>query len=163
MNYYDARRRQDTGKFDYTRMNDGHISPVGYCAEKDGCSCRTIKTGYQINPDCEICGGSGRVPNPDYCGSHDTEEEARECFARYLLDGWREVSFSDWTGCQYRVVVGEDDFGGTHREQCDKPTKQGLETRPPLGESFALCDEHRTFECLRFLAAHDAGQITASY
>lgn len=89
---------------------------------------------------------------PD-CGSHDTAEEARECFARYLLDGSREEKYADWTGCQYVVNGGK----------CDRPTKAGLTTRPPLGHGYALCDEHRTYEILRELAPRSIGQIMSSH
>ncbi|MHB1950232.1 MAG: hypothetical protein ACYCQK_02005 [Acidiferrobacteraceae bacterium] len=147
MNYYDARQRQDDKRWDYTRMNDGRIWPVGYCASKAPCECVTIERGYSADPGCQTCSGSGRVANPDYCGSHDTAEEARACFARYLLDGAREEGYGDWTGC----------------EVCDTPTKKGLTTRPGLGHGYALCDEHRTMDQLRELAPADAGQVIASY
>lgn len=86
-----------------------------------------------------------------YChehGPHETADEARECFRRYLLDGQREEAYGDWTGCEW--------------EGCDTPTKKGLTTRPPLGHGFALCDEHRTAENLEALTP-DVGQIMASY
>lgn len=91
-----------------------------------------------------------------YCrdhGPHETAEEARECFRRYLLDGAREESYADWTGCEAPV-------GG--EERCDRPTKKGLTTRPPLGTGYALCDEHRTTEQLEKLAGR-VGRIAASY
>lgn len=149
MNYYDARKRHDDGKYDYTRMNDGRIWPVGYCAQRTACSCVGPQNGFTGAEGCEKCGGSGRVDNADYCGSHDTPEEARECFARYLLDGSREITYGNWMGCEF--------------EGCDTPTKKGMETRPPLGQAFALCDEHRDLEHLKQLAPSDAGLITASY
>jgi len=86
-----------------------------------------------------------------YCaehGGHETPEEACECFRRYLLDGWREETYGDWTGCEW--------------EGCDTPTKKGLTTRPPLGDGLALCDEHRTPENLEALTP-SVGLITASY
>ena len=153
MNYYDARQRGEDGPWDFTCRNDDRIWAVGFCARRVPCECGTIETAYRPKEDCENCGGHGWVDNPNYCGSHETVEEARACFRSYLLADISEESYGEWTGCAAYV----------NGQKCDKPTKQGLETRPPLGESFALCDEHRTFECLRFLAAHDAGQITASY
>jgi hypothetical protein len=84
-----------------------------------------------------------------YCRDHDgheTPEEARKCFRRYLLDGAFEESYADWSGC----VV------------CDAPTKKGLTTRPPLGHGYPLCDEHRALERLAELA-EVPGQIMASY
>ena len=172
MNYYDARQRQDDKRWDYTRMNDGVIWPVGYCDSRSPCQCwldacnqgRILRAG---DPGCEKCGGTGRVDNPDYCGSHDTAEEARKCFARYLLDGWREESYGHWMGCEAIIVTAlTDDVGGgagEKREPCDTPTKRGLTTRPPLGHGHALCDEHRTLEHLKALVPAEAGQIVASY
>ena len=166
MNYYDARQREGDKRWDYTQMNDGRVWPVGYCAPKVACECWSIERGYAADPHCDKCGGLGRVDNPDYCGGHDTAEGARECFARYLLDGWREESYGDWTGCEAVIVTAlTDDLGGgagEKRERCDTPTKKGLTTRPPLGHGFPLCDEHRTFDQLKQLAPSDAGQITAS-
>jgi hypothetical protein len=78
--------------------------------------------------------------------AHETREEAERCFRRYLLDGQREESYGDWTGC----------------EICDKPTKKGLTTRPPLGNGYPLCDEHRTPETLESLVSAPT-QICASY
>lgn len=86
-----------------------------------------------------------------YCaehGPHATADEARECFRRYLLDGQRETTYADWTGCAW--------------DGCDTPTKKGLETRPPLGDDFPLCDEHRTPENLETLTVL-VGQIISSY
>jgi hypothetical protein len=36
VNYYDARKRQSDGRWDFTCMNDGEIWPVGYCAQEGG-------------------------------------------------------------------------------------------------------------------------------
>jgi hypothetical protein len=147
MNYYDARKRQDNQRWEYTSANRRlGTHPVGYCAAWAACECAMRAPAYRADPDCEICGGEGRVANPDYCGGHDTAEEARECFTRYLLDGAREEDYGDWTGC----------------EVCDTPTKKGMTTRPPLGNGHALCDEHRTPDQLRELTS-TVGQITASY
>lgn len=77
---------------------------------------------------------------------HATAEEARECFRRYLLDGQCEEEYDDWTGCKI----------------CDRPTKKGLTTRPPLGSDHPLCDEHRTPEQLEALTP-SVGRIAASY
>jgi hypothetical protein len=107
------------------------------------------------------CRNDDRIVSVGYCREHEphaTAEEARACFARYLLDGWREESYGSWHGC-----VWEEPDGGGITVMCDTPTKKGLTTRPPLGHGYALCDEHRTFEHLKQLAPTDAGQITATY
>lgn len=146
MNYYEARRRESDGKWDWTRMNDGRVWPVGFCAPKISCECVLRPPHVPADPCEHGCEGDGWVPSPDYCGSHDTAAEARTCFRRYLLAEISEVDFGDWTGC----VV------------CDAPTKKGLTTRPPLGESHALCDEHRTHEQVEKLTPV-VSQITSSY
>lgn len=71
-----------------------------------------------------------------YCGEHEpheTEQEARECYARYRRDRVRlDVRLGDWTGCK--------------APGCDKPTKGGADIE---GDGFALaplCDEHLTHE-----------------
>lgn len=117
MNYYDARPLADRSGFHFTARNDDRIFPVGYCASQ--------------HPDT----------------GHATPEEARECFRRYVLDGQREETYGDWTGCEF--------------EGCDTPTKKGMTTRPPLGNGHALCDEHRTPEILEQLTP-PVGQIIAS-
>lgn len=151
MNYYDARQREDTKKWDYTRMNDGHIHPIGYCAEKVGCECATVERVYTPDPECEVCGGRGRVPNPEYCGSHDTPEEAYACFRRYLLADVKEENYGSWQDCEAKV----------NGQTCDKPTRQGLTARRPYSTGHALCDEHRTPEILDGLTS--VGQMISSY
>jgi hypothetical protein len=104
------------------------------------------------------CMNDGRIWPVGYCRdheAHDTREEAEQCFARYLLDGQREETYGDWTGC-----VAPVDEAGT---SCDTPTKAGLTTRQPLGHGYPLCDEHRTPEMLARLAPDSIGQIVASY
>jgi hypothetical protein len=154
MNCYDARRRTGTEIWHYTSANRRTgTHAVGYCAERVGCECGTLANGYSKDPDCKICGGTGWVANPEYCGGHATAEEARYCFARWLFDGTEERSYSTWHGCQH----AED---GKH---CDAPTKMALETRRPLGQAYFLCDEHRNLGVLKALAPYDAGQIMASW
>ena len=38
MNYYEAREREADGRWDFTRMNDGKVWAVGYCADVDHAS-----------------------------------------------------------------------------------------------------------------------------
>jgi len=138
MNYYDALRLEDGSGYHYVSQNRRHgTHPVGYC----------------------------RQWHEDKSHVHATAEEARECFRRYLLDGAREETYADWTGCEGLVADDPndlDDMGCTINRKCDKPTKTGLTTRPPLGHGHALCDEHRTHEMLERLTG-PVGQITASY
>jgi hypothetical protein len=97
------------------------------------------------------CMNDGAIWPVGYCAEHEphaTEREARECFGQYLLDGEREETYGDWTGCAV----------------CDKPTKRGMTTRPPLGHGYPLCDEHFDGGRLKKLSAPLAvGKITASF
>lgn len=138
MNYYEARQLSDKSGWHYTRMNDGEIWPVGYCSPWQQCpDC----TGH----GCEKCENRGIVKtHEDH--THETREEAEECFLRYLLDSISEEEYGDWTGC----------------EVCGDPTKKGLTSRGPLGSGFPLCDEHRTHEILAGLTPWPS-RIIASY
>ena len=61
MNHYLPRQRATDQKWDYTVMNDGRTSPVGYCASE----------------------GDGH--------GHLTAKEAADCYKRYLLDTFLQL------------------------------------------------------------------------
>lgn len=71
-----------------------------------------------------------------YCAEHAphaTEQEARECYARWQRDHVRlDVRLGNWSGCE---VSG-----------CDKPTKQGAEIQGDGYHLATLCEEHLTKE-----------------
>lgn len=159
MNYYDALKLSDGSGYHYVSQNRrSGTHPVGYCSRIWPCP----ECGDFGKADCEACCGKGYIEK-DEQHVHATADEARECFRTYLMDGWREVEYGDWRGCEYLVPTGEsDDMGGGIRVKCDKPTKKGLTSRPPLGHGYALCDEHCTYENLDTLTP-SVGQITASY
>lgn len=153
MNYYAARQRLDTKRFDYTRMNDGVVNPEGYCREKVLCPENPIMLdgnyeAVECPEDCPTCHGEQRILNPDYCGSHDTAEEAEACFAKFIADqGARPISYGDWTGC----------------EICGEPTEDGLMSCHSLGPEMALCDEHLSSEIFKAQLPKLAGTIAASW
>jgi hypothetical protein len=119
VNYYDARKLEDGSGWHYTSANRRlGTSPVGFCAQW----------------------------HEDKSHVHETEEEARECFRKYLISEITEVDYSDWTGC----------------EVCDTPTKKGMKGVGGIGPSYSLCDEHRTAEQVDKLT-EAPGQIVASY
>lgn len=164
MNYYDARAIADTedarrlgtvGKWHYTSANRRTgTHAVGYCSDWNDCPDCEAPRGFG-DKDCKTCDGKGIVRKTDEelsSHAHDTPEEARACFRRYLLDGSDEESYADWSGCEAEV----------DGEKCDVPTKKGLTTRQPLGHGYPLCDEHRTKGQLERLAP-GVGTITASY
>jgi hypothetical protein len=152
MNYYDALRLEDGSGYHYVSKNRREgTHPVGYCSRIQPCpECEDYR-----QPECEVCGQQGYIDKGEGWYKehvHATADEARECFRRYLLDGQRDESYGDWTGCE-AVIDGE---------KCDTPTKKGLTGRPPLGNGYAFCDEHRTPEQLEALTP-TVGRITASY
>lgn len=145
MNYYEARQLSDKSGWHFTCRNDGQISPVGYCANRESLTAEWICMDCD-GAGCEKCGGGGTVKRRIEPHVHETREEAEECFLRYLLDDISDEEYGDWTGC----------------EVCGEPTKKGLTSRRPLGNGFPLCDEHRTPEILAGLTAWPS-KIVASY
>lgn len=105
MNYYDARQRESDKKWDYTKMNDGKVWPVGYCGESggghhdDADSARECYTKYLLDKRmrldlqsadaqhrCEICGeftqGHAEVDHRTFtlCDAHRTREHVAALF-----------------------------------------------------------------------------------
>jgi hypothetical protein len=90
MNYYQARQRNTSLRWDFTCKNDKRIWPVGYCSGKsDG----------------------GPYDNKYHDDGHASAEEASECYRQYLLDN--RLVFDEGEGsrtmrvCQY---PGCDEF-----------------------------------------------------
>jgi hypothetical protein len=104
MNYYEARQRKNSEKWDYTCTNDGESWPVGYCAED---------------------------------GGHETAQEARDCYKRFLLDQRLHLD-RQMTNQQNRCVAAG----------CDRWTSGYAEVDQRI---FILCDEHRTREVVESL------------
>ena len=77
-----------------------------------------------------------------YCWEHDpheTETEARECYARYLRDHVTlDGTTLNWQGC-----AAPDD---EQDRDCDRPTKKLAQVSGSWGHSAALCDKHLTLE-----------------
>jgi hypothetical protein len=117
VNYYAARQREKTKKWDYTCRNDGRIWPVGYCAG------RHVEV-LQVPED-------EREPYHDH--GHETAEEARECYKHYQLDN--ELHLDIKMASQQRKCEADG---------CGAWT-QGM-ARVGGHVSFVLCDEHRNRE-----------------
>lgn len=117
MNYYAARQREKTKKWDYTCRNDGQIWPVGYCAGR-------LVDVMKVPEDKR---------EPYHEDGHETAEEAQECYKRYVLDNDLRLD-SKMSGQQRRCEA----------DGCEEWT-QGLATIRG-GQMFVLCDEHRNRE-----------------
>jgi hypothetical protein len=123
MKYYAARQRATTKKWDYICMNDGQRWAVGYCSGKYP----TVQDDESLeHRECYHEDG------------HETAEEARECYKRYMLDNRLHLD-GKMANQQMRCQV----------EQCDAWT-QGT-ARLGGYTSFTLCDEHRNRETVEKL------------
>lgn len=88
MNYYKARQRDKTKRWDFTRRNDDIILPVGFCAgwhESTPASLAHLDKGVSgaLLAEQEKQRPFQKCFHKD---GHDTEAEARACFRAYLLD-----------------------------------------------------------------------------
>jgi hypothetical protein len=119
MNYFQARQRKESKRWDFTCKNDGRIWPVGYCAGK--------KIGESADP-----------PTSDkyHDDGHETEAEARECYKQYVLDN--ELHFDAREDSRSMHVCA---YPG-----CDEFTK-GIATLG-CARMWPLCDEHRNKEAV---------------
>jgi hypothetical protein len=91
----------------------------------------------------------GRIWPEGYCRDHEPHAErweAEDCFRAYLLDGIEDEEYGNWGDC----------------EVCGAPTKKGLTARPPHGNGYRLCDDHRTPDHLAQLMGKP-NQIVSSY
>ena len=115
MNYYEARKRESDGRWDYTCMNDGRIWPIGNCANAGG-------------------------------GHHETAEEARVCYTRFLLD----------------TRMNLDGHYADQQLRCD--VCQAFTSRYATVDHrhFPLCDAHCTREKVTELFG-TVGSITSSW
>jgi len=98
------------------------------------------------------CRNDGRIWPVGYCaehrGTHDTAEEAQECYKRYMLD----------TRLRFDVRLKG------HKRQCEaegcEEWTQGLASLGGL-DAFVLCDEHRDREHVE--ALYSVGESWSSY
>jgi hypothetical protein len=80
MNYYGARQRQKDKRWDFTIMNNGHVSPTGYCHAwsewPDDLKSMASLEYRQYVTDKDKYHGEG----------HENKEDAERCYYRYVLD-----------------------------------------------------------------------------
>lgn len=108
MNYYGARKRESDGRYDYTCMNDRQIWPIGYChaiRPFDREFVAQLWGGYSAGGSPEEIrkyadyleeriAESKKNHDDDvakfgkhyHIDGHATEEEACDCYRRYVLD-----------------------------------------------------------------------------
>jgi hypothetical protein len=133
MNYDQARQREGTKKWDYTRRNDDHIYPLGYCGRYSWAEPYDPTKHYWIDKDhYERLKAEGDLFKDKYhTTGHDTPEEACECYKEYLLDSSLDLN-RETADTQHKC------------EKCGAwTTKMAMVDRWSL---YHLCDEHRNRE-----------------
>lgn len=131
MNYYAAKQRKDSLRWDFTCKNDRNVYPVGYCAGG--------KIWTQVK--------KGEHADKYHAEGHDTAEEAVECYRQFLLDN--HLRFYDGEGARTLRVCEHPD--------CDEFTSGKAVIQHKI---MFLCDEHRTRENVEALF-EGAAQITS--
>jgi hypothetical protein len=122
MNYYEALQRQTDKRWDYTQRRDGQTRAVGYCA------------------------GNGAAPHHE--DGHETADEARECYKRFILDKLVKLEFGTTEDTQHRCEV----------EGCEGWTQKVSMVNH---RTYNLCDDHRNVEALEGLVV--VGSSMSSY
>ncbi|MDI6872605.1 MAG: hypothetical protein QME79_14880 [Bacillota bacterium] len=113
-------------------MNDGKVSPVGYCSPWELCpDCGGVRLLPNREP-CQRCGDTGLVRRENPCPGHATPEEARAHYKEYLLD------YARYDGTIARAKYP--------CEVCGEYTDRFAQTYH--GGLHILCDAHRNREGL---------------
>ena len=151
MNYYEALQRQTDKRWDYTRRNDGHVTPVGYCRGwTEGTEEELV---HRLGDDMGKMAHASQEERRDHQDryhddGHETAEEARECYKRYLLDNHVNLEFGTTRNTQQRCQV----------EGCENWTQTAAMVDH---RTYDLCDDHRNLEALEGLVA--VGSSMGSY
>lgn len=151
MNYYEALQRQTDKRWDYTRRNDGHVIPVGYCRGWDESTREELveQHGTDRGEMFHQAQEERRVHQDRYHDDgHETAEEACECYKRYLLDNRVNFEFGTTEDTQHRCEV----------EGCENWTQKVAMVDH---RTYNLCDEHRNMEALEGLVV--VGSSVSSY
>ena len=148
MNYYGARQKQDTKKWDYTCRNDDRIWPVGYCGgwkeyNKEDVTKRLGEGMY----DGLVREQNQSLPfkSKYHTDGHDTKEAACSCYRAYLLD--QKTRFGEQQNQQKKCEV------------CQKWTQKFAETSMDI---HYLCEEHLNKETLEKIFP-EVAEIISSY
>lgn len=149
MNYYQARQRMTDKRWDYTRMNDGRVWPVGYCIgwlkHPPG---HTSPIG--LIPEEVLKREQARLApfqGKFHADGHETAEAACQCYRAYLLD--TRSRFSEQPDQQQRCQA----------DGCGEWTTGLAEVEMQV---FVLCQKHQTRDALEWLYP-EVGSITSSY
>lgn len=125
MNYYAARQRGGNGRFDYTRMNDGVVVPVGYCLPYRPFEYNqpwiVPQVAEQLNKQ------EAQFVFKYHDDGHATAEEACACYLDYLLDHSLSLMLQ-----------------GTDRRRCAVCGEPTLLTARLDMSSWSLCQQHNT-------------------
>lgn len=151
MNYYAARQRADTLRWDYTRRNDNHIHAIGYCRgwEEPDEEALVAQFGEHTGKMISQAREDARPYKDRYhTGGHETKEEACECYKRYLLDQRVRLDAGETKDTQHRCEV----------DGCEAWTQKQASVDH---RTFLLCDDHRNMETLEKL--FNVGEMWSSY
>lgn len=150
MNYYAARKRQSNGLWDFTCMNDGSVWPVGYCKAFREMAVEDA-SGFASKDDAaRVVAEHNRKFSPlqanYHAGGHATQEEARACYRKYLLDTRARFSDKPNEEEQRRCAI------------CKAWTQHSGSVDDQI---WPLCQEHQTRDSLEKLAP-PIGEIASS-
>lgn len=132
MNYYDAKKRVEDGRWDYTCNNH----PTGYCKKYTEIDSNFYGEHYKLE--------YAATAHKHHCDGHLTEEDARKCYLEYMLD--HRLRFSQMSNQQLKCKI------------CDEWTQGVAEMDCQL---IVLCDKHKTREIVETLVK-PPGQIWMS-
>jgi hypothetical protein len=131
MNYLKARQRQTDKRWCYTNMNDGEVYAVGYC-----------HAFHELDDSLPVTEAEKEKHRANahkyHTSGHATEDEACECYKRYLLDNRLRLNRT-MNDCQKKCQI------------CDTWTDHYA----TIGTTqfFILCPEHNTIEIVASLFA----------
>lgn len=100
MNYYEPKKRQSDGKWDYTRNSQ----PAGYCHAFQEFEKEFIENFHISDSEVEK---HNKFADKYHSDGHDTEEEACKCYKEYQLDHKLQLDHEDKHQQRRCKVCGE--------------------------------------------------------
>lgn len=148
MNYYEARKRESDGRWDYTSANKRTgTHPVGYCRAFPTFNDEQINMVFHGSRDAHDAYIAKLEPFRDkyHTDGHETEAEARACYRNYLLD--QKLTFYEMKDTQKRCeVCGEWTTWHADVDMWTMPVCELHKNRdsveviyPPVHKSFSSC------------------------
>jgi hypothetical protein len=123
MNYYQARKRESDGRWDYTRNN----RPAGYCQEFKEFDPEFVENYHISEVEVEK---HNKFSDKYHTDGHECEEEACDCYKEYQLDHALRLGLK-MSDQQMKCKI------------CDEWTQKYAEIDCSM---YILCDEHNNRE-----------------